>query len=272
MAIRTILVNLDIDLPSSSLLAAANDLARRLDAKLTGFAAAQPPAPEVPIAAGAVAPSWYETNRRELETRIETLQSEFEAIVPPNLRGSFISYIDPPTPSLVAAASGVDLIMLTGRTGGGTNPARHVDVGELLLGAGRPVLLAAAGVKRIEADKIMIGWKDTREARRAVSDALPLLQQAKDVLVATISEGDRAVERARIENVIAWLAMHRVKAVGEVFQPGTAAATLAELGRLQKADLVVSGGYGHSRVREWFFGGVTRDLLAEATINRLMSN
>ena len=134
MSIRSILVNLDVDHPSPGLLAAAIDLARRFDARLSGFAAAQPPAPEVPIAAGAVAASWYETNRAEVEARLEGLEGEFMAVVPQSIRGKFISYVDPPTPSLIAAASSADLLLLSGSAGRSSNPARQVDVGELAHG------------------------------------------------------------------------------------------------------------------------------------------
>jgi len=272
MTIRSILVNLDVDHPTGSLLAAAVDLARRLDAKLIGFAAAAPPSPEVPIAAAAMASSWYENNRAEVESRLAALEGEFEATVPAQYRTGFLSFVDPPTESLLGAASMADLILLGGRPGHGAGSAFSVDLGHLLLGSGRPILIAAAGVSRIDTDKVIVGWKDTREARRAISDALPLLQQAKDVTVITLTEGDRAVEQARLTNVVDWLASHGVAARGEVFSAPGSTVSLADITRLQDADLVVTGGYGHSRLREWFFGGATRDLLAEPTINRLMSN
>ena len=272
MSIRSILVNLDVDHPSPGLLAAAIDLARRFDARLSGFAAAQPPAPEVPIAAGAVAASWYDTNRAEVEARLEGLEGEFMAVVPQSIRGKFISYVDPPTPSLIAAASSADLLLLSGSAGRSSNPARQVDVGELMLGAGRPVLLAAAGVARIETEKALIGWKDTREARRAVADALPFLQLSRQVVVATVSEGDRSVERASLEGVIAWLATHNVEATGEIFPATGPSGSLADIARLQNVTMLVTGGYGHSRLRERLFGGMTRSLLAEQSISRLFSN
>ena len=272
MEIRTILLNLDVDFPTPGLLSSAIPLARRFDAKLMGFAAAQPASALMPLGAAAVTSGYYEASREEVENRLRAIESEFETTVPAHLRGKFVSYIDPPTEGLISLASGADLVLVGSHEGGLPSYSRSVDVGELVLGAGRPVLLAGAGAGEIKLGKILVGWKETREARRAVVDALPFFKLATEVVIATISEGDRSVERARINDVIGWLATHGVKATGDVYPVGEPAANLAELGSKLKADLIVTGGYGHSRVREWFFGGVTQDLLAAPGMNRLMSN
>lgn len=81
-----------------------------------------------------------------------------------------------------------------------------------------------------------------------IADALPFLKQAKEVTAITVSEGDAANERTNLDDLISWLAT------------------------LRQADLVIAGGYGHSRVREWLFGGVTRDLLKAETLTRFFSN
>ncbi|MDR3475468.1 MAG: universal stress protein [Devosia sp.] len=271
MDIRTILLNLDVDFTSPVLLPSAVALARRLDAKLVGFAAAGPAATLVPLGATAAITGYYEVSRQEVEARLRDIEAEFDAAVPAALRGNFVSYIDPPTGGLINLASGADLVLIGSHTGE-PNYARNVDIGELVLGAGRPVLLVAAGASEIKTGRILVGWKDTKEARRAVVDALPFLRLAAEVVVATISEGDRVVEQAKIADVITWLATHGIEAQGDVYPVGQPAATLADLARLLKADLIVTGGYGHSRVREWFFGGVTQDLLGAPTLNRLMSN
>ena len=121
----------------------------------------------------------------------------------------------------------------------------------------------------------MIAWKDTREARRAVRDALPLLQEAQRVSIAEVtSEGMEESAVARIADVARYLAHHDVS-VGQ--QTGIAADesegnVLLRLAREQDADLIVAGAYGHNRLSEWVFGGVTRNLLTTSTVPCLFSN
>ena len=121
---------------------------------------------------------------------------------------------------------------------------------------------------------MLVAWKDTREARRAVVDAMPFLVAAREVVVATIEEADQKGARESAADVVRFLMKHGVKARSEVIDVGRAYApeALVEMARAAKADLIVSGGYGHSRLREWAFGGVTRSLLRETGIHRLMSN
>jgi nucleotide-binding universal stress UspA family protein len=119
----------------------------------------------------------------------------------------------------------------------------------------------------------MVAWKDTREARRAISDALPFLNQAKQVNVLTHSEGDAATETRSLAEVVEWLGRHGVLAESRLVDQGV--EFLDALGLLtltETPDLIVAGGYGHSRFREWLFGGVTNDLLAARNISRLFSN
>src|SRR6516162_4710899 len=108
-------------------------------------------------------------------------------------------------------------------------------------------------------------WKDTRECRRAVRDALPFLQQAKEVLLVEVGEDEsRSQAKKNLADVAAYLVRHRVIVAAEVWRRprGPAAAELLHVVKEEKADLIVAGGYGHSRLGEWIFGGVTRELLS----------
>jgi nucleotide-binding universal stress UspA family protein len=111
-----------------------------------------------------------------------------------------------------------------------------------------------------------------REARRAVEDAMPFLTQARDVLVATIAPDDRITARESAADVVKFLMKHGVKARSRIEETGSDGEALAALARAIDADLIVSGGYGHSRLREQIFGGATRSLLNANTFNRLLSN
>jgi nucleotide-binding universal stress UspA family protein len=144
-----------------------------------------------------------------------------------------------------------------------------VDCGDLVMNAGRPVLIVPPKVDYVSAQHVVVGWKNTKEARRAVRDALPFLKGAGEVLVVSAAENDPSAD-----DVVAYLGRHGVSAnaviVGkELAKP---ADELVRLARQEGADLIVCGAYGHSRTREWVFGGVTRDLLAQSPVCCLMSH
>ena len=140
--------------------------------------------------------------------------------------------------------------------------------------AGRPVLLVPDGVDALGVDRMVVAWKDTREARRAVSDALPLLKLATEVSVVEIAtEDDLASAELRCNDLVAWLRRHKVKAAAmPMLSTGDDATTLRDFAEDQRADLVIAGAYGHSRLREWALGGVTRDFLLRANRCSLVSH
>jgi nucleotide-binding universal stress UspA family protein len=136
---------------------------------------------------------------------------------------------------------------------------------DLVMESGLPVILLAPGQETVELREVVVGWKNTRETRRAVSDALPLLKLADRVHVVQVCEND-AVDAAlpEMEDVVARLLRHGVRAAFSTSPQmrGSVAEDVMDLADSRMADLVVLGAYGHSRLREWSFGGVTSDLLA----------
>lgn len=147
----------------------------------------------------------------------------------------------------------------------------------VLLGSGRPVLLVPyAGRFEAVGETVLVAWNATREAARAVQDALPLLEQAEQVTVLAVNpapgiggEGDLpAADMAH------YLARHGVKAeasytvAGDIDVSDLILSRAADLG----SDLIVMGGYGHSRIREFVLGGVTRSLLQHMTVPVLLSH
>jgi nucleotide-binding universal stress UspA family protein len=157
-------------------------------------------------------------------------------------------------------------------------PTQFPDPGDVLMRAGRPVLVVPPETEALEAKHVIVAWKDTREARRAVRDALPFLVRAETVLVVDIVEDDEGGEddeaEKRIADVVAYLARHEVDARGEVRfrRERSVADELILVAEQRDADLIVSGGYGHSRMREWVLGGVTRDLLQHSPKGCLLSH
>ena len=272
MEIRNIVVGLTIDAVDPDLVAFAVDLARHHKAKLIGFVAAQPPV-VASMGAGDVAGALYTEQLNEIEASIKTVRDKFAALVPASIKHDWTGRVQQPAMGLIDVAKNADLIVIGSPGEERDDGFRSIDIGEVLLGAGRPVLLAATGATKLKADKIVVAWKDTKEARRAIVDALPLLKAASDVQVVVIDEGNLAAERASMLDAVAWLESHDVAARGDVLPDENGAAqSIAKAANSAGADLIVSGAYGHSRLREWLVGGMTRDLLAAPGINRFLSN
>lgn len=147
----------------------------------------------------------------------------------------------------------------------------------ILLSVGRPVLvLPYAGAAAVKADNILVCWDAGREAARAVTDALPLLQRAKRVTV--LSVDGRATAGGHGEqpgaDIALYLSRHGVKAEAARTTSGGIDPGSVILSRAfdYGSDLIVMGAYGHSRVREILLGGATRTILQQMTVPVLMSH
>lgn len=271
MEIRCILLNLDIDAFSPRLVKCAEALAHRFGADLIANLSAEP-YPMLASARGAgITAALYSEERASVEAKLLALEVEFRGALSPTTKAEWRSSVDTPNRSLIEVVRGADLILTGSHEPGELR--RRVDVGELIVSAGRPVLMVATEVEAIEGDTVVIGWKDTREARRAVADALPFLRQAKKVVAVAIEDGDNLHQQASLADLLSWLRRHEIAAVGDLHPAqGDPAQQLEDISRGLGADLVVTGGYGRSRLHEWFFGGMTRGLLTRHTTSRLMSN
>lgn len=274
MEIRRILVNFDLDKFSPALAATAVGLAQRFGAELVGFAAAVPSPVFAGVHGAIAAASIYAEQRLEMERQLSALQSAFTAAMPATLKTQWRQMVETPNRALTAVARSVDLV-LTGPQGEqNPSPLRNLDIGTAVLGLGRPVVVVGAGTQEIKADKIVIGWKDTREARRAVVDALPFLKAASAVRIIAIEEGDFATAKPSLADALDWLRTHDVKATSDMVPAAFEglSTTIDNIRREFGADLVVTGAYGRSRLEEWLLGGMTRDLIAATYSNRFMAN
>jgi nucleotide-binding universal stress UspA family protein len=139
-----------------------------------------------------------------------------------------------------------------------------------LLGSGRPVLIPPATPLAALPQTIVIAWKAAPEAARAVTAAMPLLAMAKQVLIVTVAEeqGLSDEEGARLMTSLRWRGLD---AATRHLQPNPqgAADTLIRAAA-ERGALVVMGAYGHSRMREWIFGGFTRHVMRGAAVPVLM--
>lgn len=148
------------------------------------------------------------------------------------------------------------------------------DPATIILAAGRPVLVVPQQTDHLEASRVLIAWKDTREARRAVRDALPFLKVAEEVSIAAAKMPGSESTDAQIADLAQYLERHEVS-VGQ--QISTAAdedeeTVLLDLAEQHHVDLIVAGAYGRTRLSEWIFGGVTRHLLLHSPIPCLFSS
>jgi nucleotide-binding universal stress UspA family protein len=159
-----------------------------------------------------------------------------------------------------------------------TTPAKPNDLPEaVVLGTGRPVLVVPyAGKFAHVGRRVLLLWNESRESARAASDAMPFLQAAKQVDV--LAFDSKRIEHGAITSGLGdigdYLARHGVNVnvarepMGEVEVGALALSRAADFG----SDLIVMGGYGHSRLREWVMGGVSRLILEHMTVPVLMSH
>jgi len=148
---------------------------------------------------------------------------------------------------------------------------------EVTMLAGRPVLVVPfAGHYERLGTSVLVGWDASREAARAVRDAMPLLARAEAVTVLTIDAEQSSFGHGEIPgaDIALYLARHGVKAeVDRTVSAGIGIGdTLLSRAADYGADLLVMGAYGHSRVRELMLGGATRTVLQSMTLPVLMSH
>ena len=148
-------------------------------------------------------------------------------------------------------------------------------VESIVLTSGRPTIVLPPRCATRRVRRVVVGWNAEREAARAVADALPLLLRAEAVAVLTIDTDDRPGGHGQEPgaDVARHLARHGTKVDVRQLSSGgeDAGHVLLSQAEAFRADLVVIGAYGHSRLTEWVFGGVTRTVLREARLPVLMS-
>ena len=222
-----------------------------------------------------------EKDARERERKAHEIFTRF-------CRGAGLAAISAPTPTSTAAPSAewhvetgeeprwmatygvaADLIIAPRATG--DDGFARATLEAVLLESGRPILIPAATAMPAKFERIAIAWKPTAQAARAVAAAMPFLAQAREIVVATVEEAAEGREEA--DRLVRSLAWHGFAATALTLKPGAegaAATLLAGIGN--RADLLVMGGYGHSRLREWVFGGFTQHVLADAPLPVLIAH
>ena len=283
MRLRDLLLVLDGSARDAARLETALELARTVGAHLTGLCPLELLLPaDLAFALGGypealALQSAVEQLQDQANARAATIEAEFRAgLTRAGVNGDWRTAPGPVGPAIAAAARHADLTVI-----GQDDPdhrvppaGRHM-IEDVLLAAGRPLLLLPyAGRFPAIGRNVLIAWTPTREAARAVGDALGLIEPAAQVTVLTVARagGGDAVPGAEIAAHLArhGLAVTAARSVsdGQIHEADMLLSYAADLG----ADLLVMGGYGHSRVRELTLGGVTRSVLRHMTLPVLMSH
>ena len=153
-------------------------------------------------------------------------------------------------------------------------PDDVIDEG-ILFEAGRPVIFVPFIHKGgMKLDRIMVCWDGSRAATRAIADAMPFLEKAKQVEVVIISDKPSKKDEIPGADLGQHLARHGLKIeVKRITSPDIdVSSTILSYAADSSADMIVMGGYGHSRLREFVLGGATRGLLEAMTVPVLMSH
>lgn len=279
MSYKTLVVHLDASVRAHPRLETALQLAKRFDAYVIGlFAVFEPDPRAFNIMAGTA--DYYEQHaatRREQRATIERL---FHAeIKRAGVSGEWIETRERANNAVPRFARCADLVVVG--QDDPTDPESYVGdhfPETTILSSGRPVLLVPyTGFFASVGKHPMVAWDGSREATRAVHDALPLLKTAERVSIVSVdtSPGEAHDDRIVGADIAACIARHGIDA--EV-APGCVASD-ASVGEMLlsraadlNADLVVMGGYGHARWQELVLGGATRTFLASMTLPVLMSH
>ena len=272
----SLLVHVEPGLPASRRVEVAAGLARRFGARLIGLGAEslEPPVATDPYSSQLLADMVVELTR-ELEMRLANAAADFRRDAAGAGDIEWRSVQAMPHAAIAPQSRAADQIVIASAEGRRASSYQAADPAEVVLKSGRPVLVVPEAPAHLEARRIVLAWKDTREARRAMLDALPFLIAAEDVVVVAVCPEDAlAVCQAQTEDVASTLRRRGVKARAHVVTAPDASVAdeLNAEAEAIGADLIVSGAYGHSRMAEWVFGGATRALLKSPTRYLLLSH
>ena len=276
MGYKTILVHIDPGKRCAVRVDAAIRFAREHDAHLVALFATAPFEPPGYVLAEMGA-AVIEAQKRAAEKAMAQAEGEFtKQASAAGLRNiEWRTASDDPVDAMTLHARYADLAVI-----GQTDPSEGSNIAadfpeRLVLAAGRPVLiLPSAGSFPTIGKRILVAWSLSREATRAVTDAIPLLRLADAVHVMAVNP--RRDEHGDVPgaDIGLYLARHGVRVQVKTDQGAEIDVGNELLSRAADldADLIVMGGYGHSRVKEWVLGGATRTILASMTVPVLMSH
>jgi nucleotide-binding universal stress UspA family protein len=234
------------------------------------------------MGAGAISQEVWDTLAAESRNRETSARKQLDALcrnegfavldepTPGPPTASWQSFVGVPKSTLTLLGRFCDLLVV------GREAALYgLDIdslGEILLRCGRPMLIASSKRREQLCESVAVAWKDTAQSAHALTAARPFLARARKVFVLQVKEEPSAEFSA--QELVRQLRWGNCDAELHSLMPmpsGTTRALLAAASSLN-VDLLVAGGYGHSRAREFILGGVTRDLLENCPLPVLMTH
>jgi nucleotide-binding universal stress UspA family protein len=277
-AIKQVLVHLDPTAGTPHRLAAARAISERQGAVLAALYAVTPSFVELPYSPE-IGPSLAADLVQMDETRrLHTLQAFDKAMAEPGAIATWSQTAEFPIIGVVAQQARFADLLVLGQHAPDDEASRCIPpdfVESVLVESGRPALVIPhIGWSAPIAETIVIAWKQTAEAARAVSAAMPLLQRARRIHVLAWGDADEPAVGGHPLDLDSYLKVHEVTATWhrEGAEPGELGELLLSRVFDLDADLLVMGCYGHSRAREWVLGGASRSVLQSMTLPVLMSH
>jgi nucleotide-binding universal stress UspA family protein len=278
MELKNILVHVDGTDRAAVRIRTAANLAAKTDAQVTGVFVVPDPYIGAYMAGGYVPVEIFEQQRQQALKEADEASNLFEDITGKSGIRAEWRIEEGTLADVLARHVRYADIAVVGK-GDPEDPIGHPHpelAGDLAMTAGRPVLVIPnAGTFDEIGKRVLVCWNASREAARAVQDAMPMLEAAEKVTILAVNptkQGDHG--DIPCADIALHLARHGIKAEATSTSAdgiGVADAILARASDLG-ADLIVTGAYGHSRTREWVFGGVTESLMRNMTVPALMSH
>jgi nucleotide-binding universal stress UspA family protein len=275
MDYKTVMVSLALDRSNDACLAVAGDVAERFGARVIGIAASYLRAP-LYFVEGSYAQKLLDDEAAAIGRRLSELEMEFRASVEKRAKSvEWRSAQSLPGPYVLQQVRAADVLVIGARGESIVDPCAAADPNDLAMQAGRPLIVVPPNIQWLDVRSVLVAWKDVSEARRAVFDALPILAAAKEVTIAEIPErdADRSDAQLHVADVASWLLGHGI--VANAVVPDSAGEVTEQLDRIVAdvgAGAIIAGAYGHSRLREWILGGVTRRLINSRSRCSLLSH
>jgi nucleotide-binding universal stress UspA family protein len=263
MAYVNLMVVMTLGCSNREVVTVARDLAQRLRSGLMGVGACRPI--QAVCADLQVPARVFEEDRKQRARHAAHAERELRSLLEGHVdrvEWRERSTMRPLAEGLAHEARSADLV-LVGAPVKQADQTRLPDICDLVMNIARPVLIVPPMAADTAGKRILVGWKDTRETHRAISDAMPLLQAAQDVVLAGIAAtGELAETTRQMTEVNDWLARHQVKARNlSLPARGANASQFVELAEEIDAGLIVAGAYGYMRHSQWILGGVTEELM-----------
>lgn len=258
MTYKSILVHVEPSAASEARIRVAMDLALKFDGIVIGLGAEPIDFFNGDVEFGRSGA--YTQLKQEACARLQEAETLFKnATTTLTNRTFWLVAMEPPHQAMALQARAVDLIVADRSQGPDTGI-----LSDLIMETGTPVLVPPSNGADLHAKFIVVGWSDTKECRRALRDALPVLARAKRVFLVQVGEQSaREARKRHLDEIAQRLEVHGIAAETE-FLPSSGlsvAKDLEDAADRLGADLIVIGAYGHSRLREWALGGVTRELI-----------